>query len=90
VRPAGAAVSVGASADCYVMIGDERLAAEVRRLEKEREKARKDIEVVQHKLGNPEFIARAKEEVVEGEREKETDLLATMARIDEALSVLRA
>jgi valyl-tRNA synthetase len=87
-RPAGAAVSVGSSVDCYVMIGDERLAAEVRRLEKEREKTRKDLEVVQRKLTNPDFIARAKEEVVEGEREKEIDFLATIARIDEALSVL--
>ncbi len=88
-RPEGAAVSIGASADCYVQIGAERLAAEVVRLEKEREKARKDLEVVTRKLSNPDFVARAKEEVVEGEREKEADLQATMARIDEALAVLR-
>jgi valyl-tRNA synthetase len=89
-RPSGAAVSVGGSADCYVLIGADRLAAEVVRLEREREKSRKDLEVVQRKLTNPEFVARAKEEVVEGEREKEVDLVATMARIDEALAVLRS
>ncbi len=89
-RPSGAAVSVASAADCYVLIGAERLAAEVVRLEREREKSRKDLEVVQRKLSNPEFVARAKEEVVEGEREKETDLQATMARIDEALAVLRS
>ncbi len=46
------------------------LAAEKARLEKELAKVVADIARVDAKLGNPEFVARAPEEVVEAEREK--------------------
>ena len=45
-------------------------AAERARLQKEMQKAEADIKRVDAKLGNAEFVARAPEEVVEGEREK--------------------
>ena len=45
-------------------------AAERARLDKEMAKAEADIKRVDAKLGNADFVARAPEEVVEGEREK--------------------
>jgi valyl-tRNA synthetase len=88
-RPDGAAVSVGPIADCYVRIGAERLDAEIRRLEKDREKTYRDLEGVRRKLDNEQFVSRAKPEVVEGEREKAADFEGTLARLDDALRALR-
>lgn len=88
VRPAGAAVAVGTHADCYVMVGADRLAAEIARLNKERERTGKELAGVQRKLDNPQFLEKAKPEVVEGEREKAEELAATLARLDEALAAL--
>ena len=64
------------------------IAAERTRLEKEKAKASADIARVDAKLGNPDFIARAPEDVVEGEREKREDAEARLAKISEALERL--
>ena len=88
VRPAGAAVAVGTHVDCYVMVGADRLAAEIARLNKERERTMKDLSGVQRKLSNPQFLEKAKPEVVEGEREKAEEMTATLARLAEALAAL--
>ena len=45
-------------------------AAEQARLEKEMARVQSDIARIDAKLGNADFVARAPEEVVEGEREK--------------------
>ena len=45
-------------------------AAERVRLDKEMQKAEADIKRVDQKLGNPNFVANAPEEIIEGEREK--------------------
>ncbi len=87
-RPAGAAVVVGPHADCFVVIGEERLANEVKRMTRDLDKARKDLDQVQRKLGNEGFIAKASEEIVEAQREKETELLATIGRTEDALKAL--
>jgi valyl-tRNA synthetase len=87
-RPAGAAVSIGTKADCYVVVGDERLAAEIVRLNKERERAVKELTGVERKLSNPQFLEKANPDVVEGEREKSEELTAAIARLDEALAAL--
>ena len=52
------------------------LAAERARLAKEMQKADADIERVDAKLNNPKFMARAPEEVVEGEQEKREEAVA--------------
>jgi valyl-tRNA synthetase len=87
-RPAGAAVTIGTKADCYVVVGDERLAAEIVRLNKERERAVKELTGVERKLSNPQFLEKANPDVVEGEREKSEELTAAIARLDEALAAL--
>jgi len=64
------------------------LAAERARLEKERAKIVSDIARIDAKLGNADFIARAPEEVVEGEREKREDAESRHAKISAALEQL--
>jgi valyl-tRNA synthetase len=65
------------------------LAAETARLEKEKAKAAAEINRIDAKLANPDFIARAREEVVEADREKREDAVARLTKILEALERLR-
>jgi valyl-tRNA synthetase len=55
------------------------VAAEQARLDKELQKARQDLERIEKKLGNENFVAKAPEEVVAKERDKASDL---QGRID--------
>jgi valyl-tRNA synthetase len=65
------------------------LAAERARLAKEMAKCDADIARVDQKLGNADFLKRAPEEVVEGEREKREEARARKAKIAEALERLK-
>jgi valyl-tRNA synthetase len=65
------------------------LAAERTRLEKEMSKVEADIRRVDAKLGNADFLARAPEEVVDGEREKRDEAQARKQKIIEALERLK-
>jgi valyl-tRNA synthetase len=65
------------------------LAAETGRLEKEKAKAETEINRIDAKLANPDFIARAREEVVEADREKREEAVARRAKILEALERLK-
>ena len=64
------------------------LAAERARLAKEMAKCDADIARVDAKLGNPNFVARAPEEVVEEEKEKREEAQLRKAKIAEALQKL--
>ena len=64
-------------------------AAEQARLEKELARVGADIARIDSKLANADFIARAPEEVVEGEREKREEAQARRAKILEALARLK-
>jgi valyl-tRNA synthetase len=65
-------------------------AAERARLEKEIAKVDADVKRVDAKLGNAEFVRKAPEEVIEGEREKRDEALARKAKFAEALERIRA
>ena len=65
------------------------LAAERARLAKEMAKCDADIARVEQKLGNADFLKRAPEDVVEGEREKRDEAQARKAKIAEALERLQ-
>jgi valyl-tRNA synthetase len=65
------------------------LAAETTRLEKEKAKAEAEINRIDTKLANPDFIARAREEVVEADREKREEAVARRTKIVEALERLK-
>jgi valyl-tRNA synthetase len=88
-RPAGSAVAALPFARCFVQIGEERVAGETARLERALAKARKDLDAVDRKLGNESFLARAPEEVVEGERAKKTEAESLIASFEETLAALK-
>lgn len=64
------------------------IAAEKDRLKKEREKTSGEIRRIDGKLSNESFVARAPEEVVEGEREKRAGYEERLAKIEAALTQL--
>jgi valyl-tRNA synthetase len=64
------------------------VAAERARLEKELAKVTADIKRADAKLSNADFLKRAPEEVVDGEREKREQAAARQAKIVEALERL--
>ncbi|MBO0754533.1 MAG: valine--tRNA ligase [Bradyrhizobiaceae bacterium] len=66
------------------------VAAERARLEKEMAKVTADIRRIDAKLSNPDFLKRAPEEVVDGEREKREEAAARQAKIVEALERLNS
>ncbi len=65
------------------------LAAERVRLAKEMAKVDADIARVDAKLGNPNFVARAPEEIVEEEKDKRAEAQARKTKIAEALERLK-
>ena len=66
------------------------LAAEKLRLAKEVAGHASDIAHVMKKLGNPDFLARAKEEVVEENRERLAEAQGAKAKLEAALARLEA
>jgi valyl-tRNA synthetase len=64
-------------------------AAERARLGKELEKVMKDVAVIDGRLGNPGFVAKAPEEVLEEARERKAALAAQRVKLEEALSRLK-
>ncbi|MGZ5827614.1 MAG: valine--tRNA ligase, partial [Xanthobacteraceae bacterium] len=65
------------------------LAAERGRLEKEMAKVDADIKRVDAKLSNADFVKRAPEEIIDGEREKRDEAEGRRAKILEALERLQ-
>ena len=63
-------------------------AAERARLQKEMQRLTGEVERIDKKLGNADFVARAPEEVVEGEREKRAELESERGKIVGALARL--
>jgi valyl-tRNA synthetase len=64
-------------------------AAEKARLEKEMARVKSDIARIDAKLANADFVARAPEDVVEGEREKREEAETRRLKINEALERLK-
>ena len=84
--PAGSAPFVVGEATFALSIAEHiDVAAEVTRLGKEIAGIDKDLEVTRRKLGNPDFVARAKPEVVEENRQRLTDGEAARAKLEAAL-----
>ncbi|MCA3631050.1 MAG: valine--tRNA ligase [Methylobacterium sp.] len=73
---------------CIPLAGIIDIAAEKKRLTSEREKLVKDMDGTKRKLDNPDFVARAPEEVIEENRERLAEAENRIARIDEALKRL--
>jgi valyl-tRNA synthetase len=70
-RPKGAATAVAGETEVYLPLEETiNLKEERTRLEKEMSRAENELSRVRKKLGNSDFLAKAKEEVVRREREK--------------------
>jgi valyl-tRNA synthetase len=97
VRPKGAATAIVGTTEIYLPLDDQvDLDEELARLDKESRKVGDELARVRKKLGNGDFLSKAKEEVVQKEREKSLQyedklraLQLSIARIKE-LSELKA
>ena len=83
-----AQILVGEATVSMPLAGVIDLDAERARLAKEGEKAAKEIQRIEAKLGNEQFIAKAPEEVVEEQRERLVEATQLRTRIDAALARL--
>jgi valyl-tRNA synthetase len=89
--PKGAAqIVLGEAVAALPLEGVIDFTAERARLGKELEKTDKDIAGIDSRLGNPGFVAKAPEEVIEEAKERKETLTARRAKIVEALERLGA
>ncbi len=87
--PAGAAqIIVGEATICIPLAGVIDLGAEKARLTKDAGKLEGEISKIEKKLSNPGFLAKAPEEVVDGEKEKVQEASAKLEKIRIALGRL--
>ncbi|MBU6499147.1 MAG: valine--tRNA ligase, partial [Rhodospirillales bacterium] len=85
--PHGSAQAVVGEATLVLpLAGIIDLAAERARLQKDRARIEADAGKTRAKLANPDFVARAREEVVEENRERLVTAQAELARLDAALA----
>jgi valyl-tRNA synthetase len=70
------------------LAGAVDLGKERARLKKESETVRGELDKIAVKLGNPQFIAKAKPEAIDEQREREAQGRAALARLDAALARL--
>ena len=81
------ALAVAQGVELFIpLAGVIDLTAEAARLRKERQKAEGQARQAEAKLGNADFIARAKEEVVQENRDRLAEARAEIARLDGALA----
>jgi len=88
--PPTAAVTLAGTHRVVVEVGDPNFfAEETRRLEKALDALDRDLERADRKLGNPDFVARARPDVVEGERTKRARIVAERDALRSRLERLR-
>jgi len=88
-RPDGAAIEVLAGDEVYVpLAGLIDVEAERARKQKELEKAQGQLRGVEGKLGNQNFVTKAKPEVVERERQRADEIKERIERLERALKDL--
>ncbi len=89
--PKGAAVIViGDTSAALPLAGVIDTGAEMKRLSREIEKAQGDLDKMDAKLTNPQFMAKAKEEAVEEARERKAELEEALKRLRAAMKRLEA
>ena len=76
-------------AELFVPLGDLiDVEEEKNRIQRQIEKAAKDLEKVENKLGNENFISRAPEEVVQKERDRQEELRFILEKLKKNLAEL--
>ncbi|WP_283163248.1 valine--tRNA ligase [Sporolactobacillus mangiferae] len=89
--PEKAISSVITGADIYLPLsGLINIEEEIERLKKELEKMNAEVARVDKKLGNPKFVDKAPEAVVNKEREKKTDYLQKRDKLEKRIAELQA
>jgi valyl-tRNA synthetase len=81
-------IVVGEATVSMPLAGVIDISAEKARLAKEVDRIAKDIAKIEAKLGNEQFMAKAKEEVVEEQRERLAEATALRAKTEAALARL--
>ncbi|MBR7517963.1 valine--tRNA ligase, partial [Mycobacterium tuberculosis] len=79
--PASAQLVAADGLACLPLEGLIDFAAERARLEKEKRKLDDEVKRIDVKLDNPAFVAKAPEEVIEGEKEKRDDYVERRAKV---------
>ncbi len=88
--PESATALVGSMKVLIPMAGLIDKEAELTRLDKEVGKLRAEVERVEKKLGNPSFVDKAPEAVVQKERDKLEDARSALAKLEEQAEKIRA
>ncbi|HEY3776458.1 MAG TPA: valine--tRNA ligase [Rhizomicrobium sp.] len=88
VPPAAAQFVVGETVAALPLGDVIDLAKERARLEKELVRAKSEVSKIDAKLGNPDFAARAPEEVIEEQKQRRADAEGLAARLTEAVARL--
>jgi valyl-tRNA synthetase len=86
--PQSAQILVRGEAAALPLAGVIDIANERARLTKDRERLAKEIEKIDQKLANADFLKRAPEEVVEEQRDRRETSLARVTKLEEALKRL--
>jgi valyl-tRNA synthetase len=89
VPPDSAQIVLGDAIFAMPLAGVIDLAAERVRLAKEAQKLDAEIDKFDRKLGNPQFVEKAPEEVIEEQRQRRADAVERRQRLQEALDRLR-
>jgi valyl-tRNA synthetase len=89
VPPSSAQIVLGEAVIALPLEGVIDFAAERTRLGKELEKIGKDIATIEGRLGNPGFVAKAPEDVLEETRARKSELAARKVKVSEALKRLQ-
>ncbi len=85
-RPKGAATEVVGETEVYIPLGDMiNLDEEKSRLTRELGRVEEELSRVRKKLGNSDFIAKAKEEVVRREKEKAAEFEEKIRTLNQSL-----
>ena len=88
-EPENAAGIVAGDITVYLPLeGMMDIAAECRRLEAEKDRLRKQLDKTGKMLGNPNFVSKARPDVVQRERERLVELQSAHSQIEERLSKL--
>ena len=90
VAPPAATVLLGETKLLVPMAGMIDAAAEIARLEKQRDKLEADRAKTRAKLDKPSFVDNAPAEVVEKERRRDEELAAALASLEQQLERVRA
>jgi valyl-tRNA synthetase len=89
-RPRGAATAVADETEIYLPLGDMiNLDEEKSRLSRELSRTEEELARVKRKLGNGDFVAKAKEEVVRREKEKAEEFEDKIRTLNQSLGRIR-